>query len=481
MSTATQVRRLAVHTPDRETGDALRPRLEDALRVASLPGEGEGRLVFIRRLRLQGVRRDTGAQSLAAAIERAARLDGGRLVHGEAAAAAAADAVWFADRAEAGAALFVRQVRGEPADAWYWPLVFPELRRHAAGECLRRLVSAALRPAAAGRGWALRAASAFAREVARRGAVAQLAAALQAPEAQTLLGDYGWTDAGIPGGGEPAMALFDADAVAELAGVVADDEDSRSGPVLVLCLLACAGNPALAQGNSLPGLARRALDAATAARAGPRLPAAGDVAPDGRHDWPVAIDSYGTTKTPAPALPSLPLPDADTLQGAWHGTQAAGLLFLLPILACLGVSLHSPIARAAVADEGGEERRSGSSDLSLAVDVPSLLSRCLKWLRVPEDDAAWRLVNVAASGAVTTDGADAALFWLRRMRAWSAGELRMPLRRLVLRRGRVSVSLTHADVELPLASSDIRIRRAGLDLDPGWVAAYGRVVRFHYR
>lgn len=480
MSTATQVRRLAVHTPDRETGDALRPRLEDALRVASLPGAGEGRLVFIRRLRLQGVRRDTGAQSLAAAIERAARLDGGRLVHGEAAAAAAADAVWFADRAEAGAALFVRLVRGEPADAWYWPLVFPELRLHAAGECVRLLVSAALRPAAAGRGWALRAASAFALEVARRGAVAKLAAALQAPEAQTVLGDYGWTATGIPGGGEPAMAPFDADAVAELAGV-ADGEDSRSGPVLVLCLLACAGNPALAESNSLPGLARRALDAVTAAQAGSPVPAAGDVEPDGRHDWPVAIDSHRSTKTPTPALPSLPLPAADTLQGAWHGTQAAGLLFLLPILARLGVSLHGPIARAAVADEGGEERGSGSSDVSLAVDVPSLLSRCLKWLRVPENDAAWRLVGVAESGAVPTDGADAPLFWLRRMRAWSAGELRMPLRRLLLRRGHVSVSMTHADVELPLASSDIRIRRAGLDLDPGWVAAYGRVVRFHYR
>jgi hypothetical protein len=43
-----------------------------------------------------------------------------------------------------------------------------------------------------------------------------------------------------------------------------------------------------------------------------------------------------------------------------------------------------------------------------------------------------------------------------------------------------SVNRTDLDVSLPLEEADIRVRRAGLDLDPGWVPWFGRVVRFHY-
>ena len=39
---------------------------------------------------------------------------------------------------------------------------------------------------------------------------------------------------------------------------------------------------------------------------------------------------------------------------------------------------------------------------------------------------------------------------------------------------------TDLDVSLPLDQADIRVRRAGLDLDPGWLPWFGRVVRFHY-
>jgi hypothetical protein len=39
---------------------------------------------------------------------------------------------------------------------------------------------------------------------------------------------------------------------------------------------------------------------------------------------------------------------------------------------------------------------------------------------------------------------------------------------------------THFDLELEASVPDIMVRRAGLDLDPGWVPWLGRVVRFHY-
>jgi len=54
------------------------------------------------------------------------------------------------------------------------------------------------------------------------------------------------------------------------------------------------------------------------------------------------------------------------------------------------------------------------------------------------------------------------------------------LRRLLRREGYVALTTTHLDILLDPKSADIRIRKAGLDLDPGWVTWLGKVVQFHY-
>jgi len=45
---------------------------------------------------------------------------------------------------------------------------------------------------------------------------------------------------------------------------------------------------------------------------------------------------------------------------------------------------------------------------------------------------------------------------------------------------RVSVSATHVDVRFPIDAARPAVRLAGLDADPGWVPALGRVVRFEF-
>ena len=57
---------------------------------------------------------------------------------------------------------------------------------------------------------------------------------------------------------------------------------------------------------------------------------------------------------------------------------------------------------------------------------------------------------------------------------------RMSLRQLVHRPGRIAATRTHLDALFDFQQMDIRIRRAGLDLNPGWVAWLARVVQFHY-
>ena len=53
-------------------------------------------------------------------------------------------------------------------------------------------------------------------------------------------------------------------------------------------------------------------------------------------------------------------------------------------------------------------------------------------------------------------------------------------RDVVRRKGRVAVSATHVDVTFDARDLDVRIRLAGLDIDPGWLPWIGRVVSFHY-
>jgi hypothetical protein len=54
------------------------------------------------------------------------------------------------------------------------------------------------------------------------------------------------------------------------------------------------------------------------------------------------------------------------------------------------------------------------------------------------------------------------------------------LARILLRPARLVRTPWSADLTWPPVSADIVLRRAGWDIDPGWLPWIGRVVRFHY-
>ncbi|HWS99312.1 MAG TPA: hypothetical protein VN256_03495 [Pyrinomonadaceae bacterium] len=70
--------------------------------------------------------------------------------------------------------------------------------------------------------------------------------------------------------------------------------------------------------------------------------------------------------------------------------------------------------------------------------------------------------------------------WLTVMRRWCRRYARVGLRSLVCRPGRVAVTPTHVDILFDHEQADVRVRKAGLDINPGWVAWLGRVVTYHY-
>ena len=57
---------------------------------------------------------------------------------------------------------------------------------------------------------------------------------------------------------------------------------------------------------------------------------------------------------------------------------------------------------------------------------------------------------------------------------------KISLRRLVRRPGLVRASATHLELRIDARFIDIGVRRAALDLDPGFVPWLGKVVTFHY-
>jgi hypothetical protein len=57
---------------------------------------------------------------------------------------------------------------------------------------------------------------------------------------------------------------------------------------------------------------------------------------------------------------------------------------------------------------------------------------------------------------------------------------RRPLRRILARAGRILVTRTHLTIVFDLNSVRLDVRKAGLDLDPGWLPRLGRAVRFEY-
>jgi hypothetical protein len=70
--------------------------------------------------------------------------------------------------------------------------------------------------------------------------------------------------------------------------------------------------------------------------------------------------------------------------------------------------------------------------------------------------------------------------WYNAMRRWLRRFAHIGFFDLVLRPALLTVTPTHCDLHFDHRQADIRIRRAGLDIDPGWLPWFGRVVGFHY-
>jgi len=70
--------------------------------------------------------------------------------------------------------------------------------------------------------------------------------------------------------------------------------------------------------------------------------------------------------------------------------------------------------------------------------------------------------------------------WRIRLRRTLRRHVGLDLPALIRRPAWVSATATHIDVVYPMSDIDLRLRRRGLDADPGWVPWFGRIVTFHF-
>jgi hypothetical protein len=191
--------------------------------------------------------------------------------------------------------------------------------------------------------------------------------------------------------------------------------------------------------------------------------------PPAQQEAPAAIPGEHPPETPEQGSPQGEPPRPRNAQpAAWPDhplpTALGGLLFLLPVLSRIGIAERL-------------DRTPELHDLALAARFLVHVGERLG--EAPDDPM---LTALRPAGDLGGDDLGPVLHELLvSARRWCRRRARLGLRTLVCRPGHVVATATHVDVIFDLAGADIRVRRAALDVDPGWVPWLGRVVSFHYQ
>jgi hypothetical protein len=510
------VAHLRLDAPDRDVlrrGEGL---LRDAFRTASLPGDGGPGRLFVRSLALGRIDLRGSPRRVALGVERQLRAAIADAVAIDDPAAADAPAVRVRDDAEALVELLRRCAAGAPLDAWFWPLVAPALRSSRAPAAV---IGAALRGLAQGRAGTAAVAAGLDLVVAD-GRAADVLAVLTAPDGAALA-----QAAGVAAGRHDAAALIAGEPVGLTPawravlrrripawGPRADRSRWLAAMALVAVAPARAASPALAA-------AARWLAERVAAEVAAAVPASSEERTDGRRSPPVAAVELAGTAPPArpAARGGDPVPGTAAAAVApaagsaaqartavarrgrarWEAserpqpTEHAGLFFVCAVLERLGIAAfladHPALADAGL---GARVLTRIADQLGAPVDDPvraPLIDRGAALAPVAfAIPPAWRevfpgLAEALAEAAIDGDELErAARAWTAAVGRWLARYTEVAIDDVVRRPGALVCTRTHVDVVLDVQHADVRLRRPGLDLDPGWLPWLGRVVTYHY-
>ena len=449
--------------------DAPRHKLifmaEESLRLCSLPGEEEGRVYYFRRLRIAGLPADGDRRFWLDAFQKAMQVQAAQAVHGLNSRAETADSVYFRGELEACEALLTLIAARMPPTAWFWPHV-------AGGTAISNApamgVAVIERLLATQASWSAAAAAVL--SVARERDVAALLEALPSQVIEHWLREMGTLNA----------ARFVSSRLPEAVLPILNRAISTFGldsPKVVwlasLAVIAC--DPSSADNHSAVARARATLQRLVA-----HLPIAAQTIESSIQQTNAtltATNSVSETNT-LPAPPPTPVGESDraveTLPDSnqsatvrtrsercfGESTTGAGLYFLLNALHCLQL----------------EEQHFSLFFLA------HLFLRIARHAGIVPGDPILRWAEVTEAHREPEVLDDRLLrIWMLDIRRWCWHNGHISVCEIVRRPGYVTLTSTDLDVTLSIDSADVRIRRIGLDLDPGWLPWFGRVVHFHYR
>jgi hypothetical protein len=516
------VRRASLRLPSNLSEHRASFLLEEALRLVSLPGEDQGRTYYFRRVALRGL----SASALPGDwIDRAQSTMhdlAARAVHGTAPHAADSAVVFFNSHEEALGWLLRRIFRASLSSAdWFVPLIAPIAKSSDRGMQAAAVIER-LRSLPAG--W-FAAATVLVDDLEADSAAFSTLEAIPERFVRAWLSELGGAS---PGAGQapristgrrrmllrllaerssPALQTRLESASPHASVETAAPPTDRREPPLSLVWLGALAVVAEHPGEAVRGAAasagRAVLEELAESLAGPSSKELRD------RNAPVYLERPATPRpvrgsqqeieSPERALESRPRedlkyadslePDAGPTADQSQFSTAGGLYFLLNTLRYLGIE-------AALEALPATHRRvflrwlieSLARAASVAHDDPALLLTAAALEAGGREDSVkqfflaaecWpRTVPARPDKGVTLDRV--IRLWMLAVRRWCWRNADLTLREIVSRPARVLLTRTDLDVTLPMTTVDIRLRRIGLDLDPGWLPWFGRVVRFHY-
>ena len=438
--------------------------LEDALHTASFPESG--RLLLVRSLNVGKIHTQQSSATLALVLEQRLAQIGVTAVHAEDPAANRAIAVYFRDQVEPYLCLAVRLANHLSTDEWFWRLaVFNWQSNLSRDEGFRRVLYGIMQTAIG-----VSAIVPLMQELFAQAAITPLLSALTQHDGLALLRACGWLKSETP------IELMQPLSIAFISKPWIDllqqwievwgIEDARSLWLTAIVLI--AEQPAFI------------LDEQLMTRSQQVVKQISDLRKQFHSNWSAFIENPTALIESSVTIPKdsqLVLnesqsftdisPQQDSLSSSHLAidspqlSEFAGLFFLLPLMTHLRI-----------------ESFLESNPHLIEFDLPRrLLHTIAQRLAIPEPDPIWE-----ALGERSNNRSETVLLrsWLNSMRRWCRLNAEMGLHNLVNRSGQILITHTHIDVWFEPQQADIRIRRVGLDLDPGWVPWFGRIVAFHY-
>jgi hypothetical protein len=469
----------------------MRFAVEDALNTADFADCG--RLIVVRQLRLAHVPPRASAAWMARAMESAWRALAMQAV-------AAVDAspstpvVYFASPVEARLAWLQGVVSAQSVDAWFWSAAMPELKTAAGqvGSAVDAVVSVLLRESAL--------AFVAALKTWRDAELVALARLMPQPAHRRLLAVLAPSVADAATSQPAALRAIAAkalpDALLAVAARMAREapvaEDAAPWMAALWMTPVLAREPVLHEVEAVVTRAVWMAAGLTSVASAPRdasLPVSTDAVrgEESASDVEAAVSSAGTSDMSMPVDASQ-LAVARSAQGpspSWR--MESGLRETPRRAASRSKARIDPprglpwLTDAAFTANGGlmlvlNVLRAMRFDSPSPAFVDALMVHLLDAVGAPVDEPqrAWLDVRLPASDEVELRR------WRVRLRRTLRRHVRVDLPDLVRRTAWVSATDTHIDVVYPMSGIDLRLRRRGLDADPGWVPWFGRIVAFHF-